>query len=98
MNLEAFLRLWIHKSKDPSARKVSKKDRSRKSSPKIRSSKRKGYSKGKKTSHNTSNKDNCWTRGKSGHKSPDWPKNQRKRRRSIFLKLMKKLRKSFCPY
>ena len=66
----------------PSAKKISKKERFGKSIPKRRSSKEKGYSKGKrskKTSRNTSNGDKCWTCGKSRHKSSGG-------RKSIFCK------------
>ena len=68
--------------KPPSVKRVSKKERSRKSTPKRRSSIEKGYFKGKrskKTSRNTSNEDKCWTCGKSGHKSPDCPKKEKKK-------------------
>ena len=83
MNLEVFFQDFGFPSlKPPSAREVSKKEQYGKSSPKGRSSNGKGYSKrkrSKKTSRNTSNEDKCWTCGKSGHKSPDCPKKEKKK-------------------
>ena len=84
--------------KPPFAKRVSKKERSGKSTPKRRSSKEKGYSKGKrsrKTSRNTSNEDKCWTCGKSGHKSPDCPRNKRKRKKINLLEVDEETKEKF---
>ena len=82
--------------KPPSVKRLPKIKRSKKFSPQKKSSKRKGTSRGKrskKASHKTSNE--CWTCGKSGHKSPNCPRNKKKRKKINLLQIDEETKEKF---
>ena len=82
--------------KSPSSKRLPKIERTKNSSPEKKFCKRKGTSRGKrskKASHKTS--DECWTCGKSGHKSPDCPTNKKKGKKINLLQIDEETKEKF---